>query len=349
MDDFTRKFITEWRKLNLPFAGETLIVAISGGADSVSLALAIYTLKQRKKFDLRIVLAHFNHKLRGEESERDENFVKNLAEKLNFELVIGKGEISKNENLEQSARKARYEFLTETAKNLKAFAVLTAHTLNDQAETFLINLIRGSGLEGLGAMKVVRSLESRVESRESEEEKSEIQNLKSKILLIRPLLSWAKRIDTENFCRLSEIGFRYDSMNEDLAFKRVRVRKVLLPMLQDFNPQIIENLSQTAFLLQKDFETLENYRGENVEIELFETKISLKNLRELTESERNNSIRNWLKTLRGDLRTLDAKHFEAIERLIFSRKSGKTIELPKGETVTKRAGNLYFEKRKVEK
>ena len=237
---------------------KTIIIAISGGADSVSLALALHDLKVQKKLDLRFVLAHFNHHLRGEESKRDEEFVKNLAEKFDFELVIGKGEISKNENLEQSARKARYEFLTETAENLKAFAVLTAHTLNDQAETFLINLIRGSGLEGLGAIKKIRKLS--IESRS--EEKSKIENRKSKILLIRPLLSWAKRIDTENFCRLNEIEFRYDSMNEDLAFKRVRIRKVLLPLLQDFNPKIIENLAQTAFLLQQDFNDLENVRAE---------------------------------------------------------------------------------------
>ena len=154
MDNFTRQLLTEWRKLEIPFAGETIIIAISGGADSVSLALALHELKIRNKLDLRFVLAHFNHHLRGEESRRDEEFVKNLAEKFDFELVIGKGEISKNENLEQSARKARYDFLTEKAENLKAFAVLTAQTLNDQAETFLINLIRGSGLEGLGAIKI---------------------------------------------------------------------------------------------------------------------------------------------------------------------------------------------------
>jgi len=340
MNNFTRQLLIEWRKLGFPFEDATIIIAVSGGADSVSLALALSELKTRQKLNLRFVLAHFNHKLRGEESERDESFVKNLAEKFDFELVIGEGEISKNENLEQSARKARYDFLTETAENLRAFAVLTAHTLNDQAETFLISLIRGSGLEGLGAMKTLRILN---------EEKSKIENQKSKILLIRPLLSWAKRIDTENFCHLNEIEFRYDSMNEDLAFRRVRVRKILLPMLQDFNPKIIENLSQTAFLLQKDFETLENYRRENVETEFFEAEISLKKLRDLTESERNNAIRRWLKNLRGDLRALDAKHFEAIERLIFSRKSGKLVELPNGETITKSAGNLYFEKGKVEK
>ena len=90
MDNFTRQLLTEWRKLELPFDGKTIIVAISGGADSVSLALALHDLKVRNKLDLRFILAHFNHHLRGEESKRDEEFVKNLAEKFGFELVLGK-------------------------------------------------------------------------------------------------------------------------------------------------------------------------------------------------------------------------------------------------------------------
>ena len=280
------------------------------------------------------MLAHFNHNLRAAESDADEEFVKDFAGKFDFELVIGKGEISKNENLEQSARKARYDFLTTAAENLKAYAVLTAHTLNDQAETLLINLIRGSGLEGLGAMKSKRNLTKTNE-----------------ILLIRPLLSWAKRIDTENFCRLNEIEYRFDSMNEDLAFRRVRIRKVLLPLLEDFNPKIIENLSQTAVQLQQDFQALENCRSEN--LKEFETEIdgdlSLKTLKDLTDSGRNSLIRQWLKNKRGDLRALDAKHFETINRLVVSVKSGKTVELPNGESVIKRGGKLLFEERKVEK
>ena len=339
MDNFTRQLITEWRKLGLPFEGKTMIVAVSGGADSVSLALALNELIERKKLDLRLILAHFNHKLRGQESDFDEQFVKDFAEKFDFELVLGSGEISKNENLEQSARNARYEFLNRTAENLKAFAVLTAHTLNDQAETFLINLIRGSGLEGLGAMKKIRSLESGIKSRKSE------------ILLIRPLLSWAKRKDTENFCQFKNIEYRYDSMNEDLAFQRVRIRKVLLPLLKDFNPKIVETLAQTVWLLQEDFQTLENLRTENRKgfENALDSEISLKTIKDLSEAERNDLIRQWLINKRGNLRSLDAKHFEAIERLIFSRKSGRTVELPNSETIVKRGGKLLFEERKVEK
>src|SRR5215204_3454743 len=147
MHKFVRNLLTEWRKLDLPFDGETFIVAVSGGADSVGLAIALDDLKKRKKLDLRFVIAHFNHDLRGEESEKDAEFVKKLFQKFNFELAYRKGKISKAGNLEQNARIARYEFLTETAENLHAYGILTAHTINDQAETFLINLIRGSCIE----------------------------------------------------------------------------------------------------------------------------------------------------------------------------------------------------------
>ena len=151
MNNFVRNLLTEWRSLNLPFEEQTFVVAVSGGADSVSLALALSELKRRKKLNLRFVAAHFNHDLRGRQSDEDEKFVRELAGKFGFELALKKGNIAGEGNLEQNARVARYEFLTETAENLRASGVLTAHTLNDQAETFLINLIRGSGLEGLGA------------------------------------------------------------------------------------------------------------------------------------------------------------------------------------------------------
>ena len=364
MDNFTRNLLTEWRKLKLPFTDETFVVAVSGGADSVSLLLALHELRKRKKLNLRFVTAHFNHDLRGEESERDEQFVKDLANDLQFELALKKGKVSNEGNLEQAARIARYEFLAETAENLHADGILTAHTLNDQAETFLLNLIRGSGLEGLGGMKAIRSLEFMVQSsndvvqssefqvsNEDGTDQSKIQNPKSKILLVRPLLGWAKREDTENFCHLNGIEFRYDTMNEDLAFKRVRIRKILLPMLEDFNPKIIETLAQTAFILQKDFEALENISAqsdleEEKNHKSREENLKLKDFKGLFPSMRQYFLREWLKKRRGDLRGLNKKHFEAIESLILSRKSDKKVELPNDEFLLKEKGSLIFVKNK---
>ncbi len=352
MNNFARKFLTEWRKLGLPFENETFIAAVSGGADSVALLLVLQDLRERKKLKNRFVIAHFNHNLRGEESEKDVEFVRSLTAKFKFEFVSGisglKFPISEKGNLEQNARNARYDFLNETAKNLNAFGVLTAHTLNDQAETFLINLIRGSGLAGLSGMKTIRNLES---------EKSQIDEISfspflpfstSPPKIIRPLLNWAKREDTENYCRLREIEFRYDTMNEDFAFKRVRVRKILLPMLKEFNPKIIETLAETAFLLQTEFDELNSYfEGSAAQFETAE--LLLKDLQTLSNATLRRGLRHWLKLKRGDLRSLEIKHFAAIENLIFSHKSGKVVELPNSETIMKHKGKLLFQKIEVEK
>ncbi len=351
MQNFTRKLITEWRKLNLPFAGETFVIAVSGGADSVALLLAIDELRTRKKLTNRFIVAHFNHNLRDEQSAEDAEFVRALTTKLNFEFAYKiqdpKSAIQNQPgNLEQNARDARYEFLRETAENLRAEYVLTAHTLNDQAETFLMNLLRGSGLDGLGGMKPSRSLEWRVESGESENE-SAIRNPQSAIQLVRPLLSWAKREDTENFCLFNKIEFRNDAMNDDLKYNRVRIRKILLPMLREFNPKIIETLAQTAEHLS--VVSCQKTRNRKPETGNRKPFLLLKDLRDVFPTVLRTVLREWLKNNRGNLRGLELKHIEAIENLIFSRKSGKVVELPKGESILKNGGKLHFQKAKVEK
>ena len=367
MHGFIRNLLTEWRKLNLPFDDETFVAAVSGGADSVSLLLALKELRDRKKLNLRFVIAHFNHNLRGAESEKDAQLVISLTSRFGFELALGKGNIARVGNLEQNARRARYEFLSQTAENIQAYGILTAHTMNDQAETFLINLLRGSGLQGLSGMSPIREIEDENRSEggkgkkgkgekgnfgilnfESEIKKSKIQNPKSKIQLVRPLLNWAKRRDTENYCRQSEVEYRDDAMNEDLAFKRVRVRKVLLPMLEDFNPKIIETLSDTAKILRREDEFLERER-QKIEAEEDDPIIDgdrqnlpLQKLKNLPKAMLYRVVRQWLEANRGNLRSLELKHFEAIERLAFSRKSGKCVELPNGAQVVKKDGKLSF-------
>ncbi|MDQ3132549.1 MAG: tRNA lysidine(34) synthetase TilS [Acidobacteriota bacterium] len=361
MHGFVRNFLTEWRKLNLPFADETFVTAVSGGADSVSLLLALAELRDRKKLNLRFVVAHFNHNLRGAESEKDARLVVSLTNEFGFELALGSGNIERAGNLEQNARRARYEFLTETAQNVQACGILTAHTMNDQAETFLINLLRGSGLQGLSGMSPIRLIEREKGRRgekekeefeffnlESEIEKSKIQNPKSKIRLVRPLLNWAKRRDTENYCRECEIEYRNDAMNDDLAFRRVRVRKVLLPLLEDFNSKIIETLSATAKIFRRENEFLEcelkKIEAEN-DSRTFDDEqknLPLEKLKNLPKAMFYRVVRQWLETNRGSLRGLELKHLEAIERLIYSRKSGRSVELPNGETVVKKDGKLSF-------
>jgi len=344
MHKFVRNLLTEWRKLDLPFDGETFIVAVSGGADSVGLAIALDDLKKRKKLDLRFVIAHFNHDLRGEESEKDAEFVKKLFQKFNFELAYRKGKISKAGNLEQNARIARYEFLTETAENLHAYGILTAHTINDQAETFLLNLIRGSGIAGLSAMKpITENYELQISHFKN---KSEIRNSKSEIRLVRPFLNWATREETEKFCSENRVEFRTDAMNDDLKFKRVKVRRLLLPLLKEFNPKIVETLAKTANLLQVERENLA--RIEDQSPKSVDQFLILKDLKILSKSMLYKTLREWLERMRGNLRQLDLNHIESIERLIFSRKSGKVVELPAGDTVLKKDGKLFLRRKNIE-
>ncbi|MGH9946324.1 MAG: tRNA lysidine(34) synthetase TilS [Pyrinomonadaceae bacterium] len=322
MHKFVRNLITEWRRLGLPFNDATVIVAVSGGADSTALSLAFADLKKRKKLELEFVIAHFNHKLRRKESDGDETFVKNLAAKLEFEFVSANGSLKGKSDLEQRTRDARYKFLGETANTFNANVILTAHTMNDQAETVLMNLIRGSGIDGLGGIKKMREL-----------------NEKQRVKLVRPLLKWAKRGDTESFCHDNKIKPRHDSMNDDMNFTRVKIRKTVIPLLADVNPNIIETLARTGELLQSvSHENKENF-GDSLKI------ADLKNLQ---QNELYSHIRAWLREKRGNLRGLQLKHIEAVVRLANSRKSGRIVELPGGQKVIKTGGRLAFRQIRLE-
>ena len=324
MRRFERELITEWRRLELPFDEKTIVVAVSGGADSVSLLLALDELKKAKKISARIVAAHFNHGLRGDESDADEAFVRELTSERKLELAVGHFTLSIKTNIEQNARVERYDFLQETAANLKGVAVLTAHTVDDQAETFLLNLIRGSGIQGLSAMSPIRRLTA----------------AEPDVALVRPLLAWARRADTEGYCHELGAQYRSDTMNEDESFIRVRIRKVLIPLLRDFNPKIVERLAETARLLRTELSDSAEIAAEPLKIEY---------LKSLSENELKRVLRLWISANRGDLRQIELKHIEAIEHLINSRKSGKTIELPGGDAVVKENGRLVFGKNIVEK
>ncbi len=332
MHKFVRNLVTEWRRLGLPFEGETLVVAVSGGADSVSLLLALDDLAKRKKLGHRIVIAHFDHGIRGSESAADAEFVRNLAEDLELEYIVEKGKLRSSGNLEQSARNARYAFLKKIAERHSAFAILTAHTMNDQAETFLMNLIRGSGPDGLRAMAAVRNIEG------------------SSVKLIRPLLRWCKREETEAYCREAGIEYRHDVMNDDPRFTRVRIRKEVLPLLSTLNPKIIDTLARTADHFQMEPSAVASNPPptvETVNVAASES-MAIKELLALDENARLASIHGWLGQHRGNTRGLTLKHILAVADLLVSRKSGRTVELPGRTAVVKRGGRLYYSNIKVE-
>lgn len=321
MDKFIRKLLTEWRKLGLPFEEETFLIAVSGGADSTALTLALKDLKERNKLKLNFTVAHFNHGIRAE-SDDDEDFVRELASVCGFDFVSKKVDFSKvKSDLEQKAREERYKFLREIAEKKKAFGILTAHTMNDQAETLLMNLIRGSGMKGLSAMKTIRQISGQ-----------------ETVLLVRPFLKWAKRDETISFCLRKNFSFRVDSMNEDMRYTRARIRHELIPLLETFNPNIVEILSKTAQFISEEDEALENLVSE-----FDDEKMKVAELKKMASPLRRRILMNWIKNKRGNLRGISSVHIEAVEKLILSEKSGRFVELPKGCLVRKSQGKLCFE------
>ncbi|HMT08006.1 MAG TPA: tRNA lysidine(34) synthetase TilS [Pyrinomonadaceae bacterium] len=317
MHRFERQLITEWRRLALP-TDQTVIVAVSGGADSAALLIAFANLFKRKKFSGSLIAAHLDHGLRDKESDGDREAVGNLAEKLGVGFVCERAAISTKGNLEQNARNARYKFLVEVARRSSSLIIVTGHTMNDQAETLLMNLVRGSGPDGLAAMPSIKPISA-----------------DPRVSLVRPLLSWALREDTENYCREMGYEFRIDSMNLDPAFRRVRIRREVLPLLAELNPKIVQTLAATSQL----FSTIETSNIQhNVEDEL-----SISSLRDSDSRSRLDSIRAWLASKRGTKRQLALKHIQAVERLALSEKSGRVAELPGKARVVRSRGRLRYE------
>lgn len=338
LNQFARLLLVEWRKLKLPSSGETIVVAVSGGADSTALLLAIEELKAQQKLYPNICVAHLDHRLR-KASGKDAKWVSELATKLGFRSVIGRSKVAEdartaNDNLEQAARDARYAFLERTAKKVSANCVLTAHTMDDQAETVLLRLMRGSAGYGLGGMEALRPLTKG-----------------SAIKLARPLL-WARRSETEDYCRLRRTEFLFDEMNEDLSFARVKVRKQLLPLMQSFNNRIVEAISRTATQLREDGSVLFDNsdallrRAAVSSEEEKETETPALNVRVLSSAPpalRRRALRQWLSEARGSTRRLEMVHLLAVEKLLEGNAGGRVVELPSGGRVRRRQNRLEFE------
>jgi tRNA(Ile)-lysidine synthase len=205
--------------------GNLGVVAVSGGADSVALLRAL----SEPPCPAQLIVAHLNHQLRGKASDADAEFVATLCPQLPHRIEsidIASLASDRGDNLEATARRVRYDFLTQVARENGATWVATGHTADDQAETVLHRLIRGAGIRGLRGIAAVRELAPGIR-------------------LVRPMLT-VSRADVIEY--LGEIGqpWREDASNRDLAFTRNRIRHELLPVLRSFNPGIVEVLGRVA-------------------------------------------------------------------------------------------------------
>ena len=209
-------------------AGSTLLVAVSGGPDSLALLHALYGL--RDEFGLNLRGAHLNHELRGTDSDADAEFAARVFRQLGIPFTAGSADVAAYRSrhklsLEDAARRVRYAFLAGAAERHDADAVTLGHTADDQAETVLMHIIRGSGLNGLRGMSAVdtRAIDGKP------------------ITLFRPLLG-ARRSETQAYCRAFGLEPRVDASNSSTEFLRNRIRLELLPLLERMNPSVRDAL-----------------------------------------------------------------------------------------------------------
>jgi len=228
-----RKFAEEYPILE---KGDKVLIAISGGPDSV--ALLHFLLALQKEYELTFILAHMEHGIRGEESREQAGFVQHIGRELGLECFIRHVDVpllSRMEgmSMEEAAREARYHFFRETAQRSGATKIALGHTADDQAETLLMRLLRGSGMNGLAAMRPRREEDTP---------------------LIRPLLNVFHR-EILDFLQEQNTPFCLDSTNQEDDYLRNRIRLHLIPMLsREYNPQILSTLHQTASILGEERE-----------------------------------------------------------------------------------------------
>ena len=279
--------------------GDRVVCALSGGADSVALLWAMYLLQE--KLEITLSAAHFNHNLRGEESDRDQAFCQQLCQRYDIPLYLGSAEVKPGEKgLEAAAREARYGFFAGLPGK-----IATAHTADDNAETVLMHMVRGTGLKGLGGISPIRGN------------------------IIRPMLT-VTRQEVETFLQEYCLAHIEDSSNETDAFLRNRIRHHIMPLLQQENPSLSENLSQMALRLRQDEEILQSLAAEDFP--------DVAALRHMPQALRNRVLANFLE--KSGVKEPESEHILLAESLVFSQKPSARANFPGGVVICRNYDRL---------
>lgn len=292
------KLLAFLRAQSMVKPGDKVICAVSGGADSMALLWAMHLLKD--KLEISLEAAHFNHNLRGGESDRDEAFVRDFCKNHGIVCHVGRGVVeSGDKGLEAAARDARYAYLHSLSG-----IIATAHTADDNAETLLMHLVRGTGLKGLGGITPKADR------------------------LIRPMLT-VTRQEVLDFLEAENIPYVTDSSNETDDFLRNRIRHHVMPLLKQENPSLGENLSLTALSLRRDAEALDALAEPTWEVEKLLQMESAMQTRAITKL-----LLSW------GVPEPERQHVELVQKLLVSKNPSAGGDFPGNVRIVRQYGKL---------
>lgn len=312
------------KKYNLIDKGDKIVIGVSGGPDSVALLYLLNSLK--KELKLSIHIAHLDHMLRRD-SFRDREFVEKLAKELKTPITCAQINIkglAKKGSLEEIARNARLKFFFRVARDIKAAKIALGHNLDDQAETVLMRILRGTGLYGLRGILPKRNIKG--------------------YQIIRPLIE-IKRKEIEAFLKKRKITPCIDISNLEDIYFRNKIRNRLLPLLKrDYNKNMKELLSNMAESVGQDYAYLSN-AAERAMKRLRAAKLNLNKFKKLHPAIQRLVLRLSIQRIKGDIRRITFQHIREIEDLISNRPLNSIVDLPKGVSVIKKKKYLFFYRR----
>lgn len=337
-NDLQQKVLTTIQKYNLIQKGDKIVIGVSGGPDSMCLLNCLFCL--RKILGVELIVAHINHMLR-EEAEEETKYVQEFCDKIDVPCFVKYADITKlsqEEKLgtEEMGRKIRYEFFEEVAKQIEANKIATAHNSNDNAETVLMNLLRGSGISGLKgiAIKLERNIS---------------QEKTKKLEFIRPILE-CDREEIEAYCAEKGLNPKIDRTNLENDYTRNKIRNQLIPYLQkDFNPNVVQSLSRLSELAGEEeryfkkiiLQTYETLKiGENEK----EIILDLKEFNQLPKVIKARVLLYTINKVIGTVQGIAKIHVEDCIKLCANNIGNKYLTPNKNVKIFVKQGNIFVKK-----
>ncbi len=311
--DFLKKVKDTIRLYHMVQSHDSILIAVSGGPDSVALLYALHHLSSH--FTLKLGVAHINHQLRAEDAEMDEQFVQSLARQMDLPFYLKKCDVrhyakTNRLSLEDAARKVRYDFFFHTLQKNSYSRIATAHHLDDNAELILMNLLRGSGKSGISGIPPVR-----------------------RKIIIRPLIRISKK-EILTFLSENSLPYRLDQTNQDVSFTRNRIRHRLIPELQSgYNPKIMEALNRMSSIIQPEEEWIDNMVDHETNRLIVSSsdqsiQISISGFIEKPMPLQRRIARKITQKVKGNLQKITLKHIDEILLLISKAKDNSQLHLP---------------------